>query len=438
MSTLKDIARIIADRYDMTQQDSEQFISTTFDVIKDQLTHDDIVKIKGLGTFKIQTVPERSSVDVNTGAKIVIDSHDRITFTPDNSMKDSVNKPFAHFETVQLNDGVVFDDLESDKTSTESAAPAEQTIETKPAATPEPAISNSPTIEANTAEHTVETAVANVSSQEAAAMPTTATHIVLDTKRPATDEPTVSASLVEDSSAEATSVNSMSTLHMPTADNAEDNSEEQTSADDDASADNSTFHLGTGTTILLALLLLITGFVIGRATADVSLQDLKEIVSPTPKADTTDTNANSHTDGIAAADTVKRLSTANKQAEAAAHKEGTAETTPTESKTTEPKTEEPKTPSSTKAEPKPKAETPAQQNYDADPRVRLGAYRITGVSQTITVKAGQTLESISKTYLGPGMECYVEAINGGIKDVSEGQKIKIPALQVKKRKKGNS
>ena len=109
MSTMKDLARIVADRHDMELQESEQFVSNMFDVIIQTLTADDQVKVKGLGTFKIQTVRERASININTGEKVIINSHDRITFTPDTAMRNSVNKPFAHFETVPLNDGVVFD-----------------------------------------------------------------------------------------------------------------------------------------------------------------------------------------------------------------------------------------------------------------------------------------------------------------------------------------
>ncbi|MDY5066851.1 MAG: HU family DNA-binding protein, partial [Prevotella sp.] len=112
MSNIKDLAKIVADRYDMHQQDAEKFMDDMFSLIRSALINDEQVKIKGLGTFKVQTVKERASVNVNTGEKVMINSHDRISFTPDATMRDSVNKPFAHFVTVPLNEGVVFDDMD--------------------------------------------------------------------------------------------------------------------------------------------------------------------------------------------------------------------------------------------------------------------------------------------------------------------------------------
>ena len=112
MSNIKDLAKIVADRYDMHQQDAEKFMDDMFSLIRSALINDEQVKIKGLGTFKVQTVKERASVNVNTGEKVMINSHDRISFTPDATMRDSVNKPFAHFVTVPLNEGVVFDDID--------------------------------------------------------------------------------------------------------------------------------------------------------------------------------------------------------------------------------------------------------------------------------------------------------------------------------------
>ena len=83
-----------------------------------------------------------------------------------------------------------------------------------------------------------------------------------------------------------------------------------------------------------------------------------------------------------------------------------------------------------------KASKPVANNseYNKDPRVRTGAYIITGIASTVTVRQGQTIESISKSHLGPGMECYVEAVNGGKKTVSAGDKVNIPALKLKGKK----
>ena len=141
MSTLKDLARIMAERNDMQRTESEQFVITMFDVLKEALAEEGQVKIKGLGTFKVQTMKERASVNINTGEKVIIDSHERVTFTPDTSMRDSVNKPFAHFDTVVLNEGVFFDDIdaENDKTSPEPVVQeAEKTFVEQKETTPLP------------------------------------------------------------------------------------------------------------------------------------------------------------------------------------------------------------------------------------------------------------------------------------------------------------
>ena len=123
MSNIKDLAKIVADRYDMHQQDAEKFMDDMFSLIRSALINDEQVKIKGLGTFKVQTVKERASVNVNTGEKVMINSHDRISFTPDATMRDSVNKPFAHFVTVPLNEGVVFDDMDDMSKVADSTEP---------------------------------------------------------------------------------------------------------------------------------------------------------------------------------------------------------------------------------------------------------------------------------------------------------------------------
>ena len=119
MSNTKDLARIVADRYDLSLVESENFIIEMFELVRTTLNTEDTIKIKGLGTFKVQTVRERASVNVNTGEKVIIDSHDRITFTPDNAIRDAVNRPFAHFTTVPLNDGVEFDDPDKEEAQEE-------------------------------------------------------------------------------------------------------------------------------------------------------------------------------------------------------------------------------------------------------------------------------------------------------------------------------
>ena len=105
---MKDIASQLAKKKNIRISEAENYLDAFFAVIHDGLKADKLVKIKGFGTFKLIEVRDRESVDVNTGERVLIDGHTKITFTPENSLKEMVNKPFSQFETVELNDGVEF------------------------------------------------------------------------------------------------------------------------------------------------------------------------------------------------------------------------------------------------------------------------------------------------------------------------------------------
>lgn len=112
-TALQLIADTVAKKHKITVKDAEKFVSAMFDVMNEGLKTDKLVKVKGLGTFKVQAVKPRESVNVNTGERVLIEGHDKVSFTPDATMKELVNKPFAQFETVVLNDGVDFTDIDS-------------------------------------------------------------------------------------------------------------------------------------------------------------------------------------------------------------------------------------------------------------------------------------------------------------------------------------
>ncbi|MDY4752743.1 MAG: HU family DNA-binding protein, partial [Prevotella sp.] len=111
MPTLKDIAKILVQKHELKQRDADLFVSAFVETILEGLRNDRQVKIKGFGTFKVTAVRDRESVNINTGERVVISGHDKISFTPDAVMRDIVNKPFAQFETVVLADDVNFDDM---------------------------------------------------------------------------------------------------------------------------------------------------------------------------------------------------------------------------------------------------------------------------------------------------------------------------------------
>ena len=493
MSNIKDLAKIIADRYDMHQQDAEKFMDDMFSLIRSALINDEQVKIKGLGTFKVQTVKERASVNVNTGEKVMINSHDRISFTPDATMRDSVNKPFAHFVTVPLNEGVVFDDMDdmskvSDSTepkgrnlksdgydilehSAETTVTANTDTEVKTdtgintgqedivetlSSERQPAVSLKRAGQEDIVE-TVATPVdnaSNVAAHEAGtAIPKADQHerkavmqMVQDDENRVdnseqdeigNDMPEQSAGKLnvmaidaaEDStSGEENNEPAIVSLSGPEEYKTNDNqTEENTTAMSDEKNLNPSVAEDNDHSFLISLLLglavFVVGVIVGRATADITMQDVKAYLGLKPEV-----KVHVIYKRLPAPSPEKKDSTAGKKDVPTAEnkKVAPAAVGKTDKKTIKVADTE-KKPVEKKAADKPMA----NENYNKDPRVRTGAYIITGVQQTVTAAEGETVASISKRYLGPGMECYVEALNG--KTISAGQKVKIPALKLKKK-----
>ena len=493
MSNIKDLAKIVADRYDMHQQDAEKFMDDMFSLIRSALINDEQVKIKGLGTFKVQTVKERASVNVNTGEKVMINSHDRISFTPDATMRDSVNKPFAHFVTVPLNEGVVFDDmddmskvadstehkgrnLKSDgydilehsaettvtantdtgvKTDTGINTGQEDIVETlsselQPAASLKRAVQEDivETVAtpvdnvSNVAAHEAETAIPKADQHERKAV----MQMVQDDENRVdnseqdeigNDMPEQSAGKLnvmaidtaEDSiSGEENKEPAIVSLSEPEEYKTNDNqTEENTTAMSDEKNLNPSVAEDNDHSFLISLLLglavFVVGVIVGRATADITMQDVKAYLGLKPEV-----KVHVIYKRLPAPSPEKKDSTAGKKDVPTAEnkKVAPAAVGKTDKKTIKVADTE-KKPVEKKAADKPMA----NENYNKDPRVRTGAYIITGVQQTVTAAEGETVASISKRYLGPGMECYVEALNG--KTISAGQKVKIPALKLKKK-----
>ena len=115
--TLQDLVELLSEKNGMTKKNADAFFRAMFDLIEEALTNEKYVKVKGLGTFKLTEVDSRESMNVNTGERIEIQGHTKISFTPDTAMKELINKPFSHFETVILNDGVELDDTPVDDDS---------------------------------------------------------------------------------------------------------------------------------------------------------------------------------------------------------------------------------------------------------------------------------------------------------------------------------
>ena len=409
--SITELASKLMEKHGLKRTEAELFIRQFVGVINDGLKNDKSVKVKGLGTFKVQAVSARKSVDVNTGEAIVIEGRDKISFTAEAVMRDLVNAPFAQFETVIVNDGVDFSEIDAknqaDNTEAKEPTPA---VEPTPVAEPEPTVVEPTPV--------AEPEPAVVEAAPAAEPESTVDPAPVAEPEPAVVEPTPIVEptpAVEDSDSDTDELEAKSKSYKNTI-------------------------IVLASSLACVVILAVVGFVymfsqiekrdnriahLETQTATLADRMMKTHMSPVPAAN--QPAANDEADNILAA---------NEQKIEAAQKADKENNLKTAEAKPEPKAE-PKAATKPTAEAKAPAAKSApsilsQSAYDKDPRVRTGAYVITGIANTVTVKAGQTMSSLSKTYLGPGMECYLEAVNGGNRELKAGEKIKIPALKTKK------
>lgn len=552
-SNISRLAKSISSKRGLTQAEAERFISKMFDVANEGLQEDKLLKMKWLGTFKVTPVKDRESVDVNTGERIVIEGRDKISFTPDNILKEIVNKPFAQFETVVVNDGVDFSDIDEkfslqavptepiaagipntigeQKTSEASSAQTlskgfdetkiaegqkvgeqptaeeqtmagDQPMAEKPQMQPfvgntsvaqdslvnEDLLTKESSLVKNASDNEVgtsnEAATNNATVSSNDAVPSNEAAMSNDA---VTDEETIiSNGAVAENGAELSNETVTSKVDTPANPDLSVNSKShdtnesranEESLDNDVSrakeespvlSNLQTEEAGTSeptaevgeeehshhlmipkylvAIVCLAFVILLGGmgwfaFNFGKMQAqrDQLAMQLQTMKKPTPVVtkDSTQTSAEdsaalalkkkAQEDSIRMAETSKAVEMAEKTEQDRV--EGQASTNTSSSSVG--------ASSQGKGSSQAKGIAPSDprsSSYDADPRVRTGAYRIVGVAQTVTVKDGQSLASLSSQYLGPGMECYVEAVNGA-KEVKAGQKIKIPKLELKRKKK---
>ena len=422
--SITELASKLMEKHGLKRTEAELFIRQFVGVINDGLKNDKSVKVKGLGTFKVQAVSARKSVDVNTGEAIVIEGRDKISFTAEAVMRDLVNAPFAQFETVIVNDGVDFSEIDAkhETDNTEAEEPAQEvveqatTVEPKPIVEPKP----TPTIEPETAvepEPIVEPEPTPAIEPETIVEPEPTIVEPAPVVEPApTAEPTP---VVEDSDSDTDELEAKSKSYKNTI-------------------------IVLASSLACVVVLAVAGFVymfsqiekrdnriahLETQTATLADRMMKTHMSPAPAAN--QPAANDEADNILAANEQK-IEAAQK-----ADKENNLKATEAKAEAKPEPKAEPKAATKPTAEAKapaakPAPSIPSQSAYDKDPRVRTGAYVITGIAKTVAVKAGQTMSSLSKTYLGPGMECYLEAVNGGNRELKAGEKIKIPALKTKK------
>lgn len=398
--SLIELAAVLSKRYGVNKKDATGFVTQMFDIIQQSLEQDKLVKIKGLGTFKIIDVDDRESVNVNTGERVLIEGHPKITFVPDALMKELVNKPFSQFETVVLNDGVDFEDAASEPSVAEpeivETEPAVLESESEPAAMPLVDFEPEP-----------EPELIPVSEPEAAPKSEPAPKPEAAPEPEPVQEPAMEAEPEQEADPETET---------------EEESENQEEEYEEEASDGKKWWLA-----LLALLIgLAGGYILGNyfpfSTTQTPQQEVVKPVVPDSALIATK----------AAVDSIDSVTVAEPEVE-----EVKAEAPKVaEPKVETPKAEAPKAEAPKAAEPDKKAVDQLDQYQKKDSRVRTGAWRIVGTAQVVKVKEGETLSRISRRYLGPDMECYIEVYNNltASTPLKAGQEIKIPQLKHKKSK----
>ena len=487
--SLNTLGKLLADKSGLSQVEAELFIRKMFDVCNQGLEADKQVKIKWLGTFKVQATKDRESINVNTGERFTIEGRDKLTFTPDNILKEIVNKPFAQFETVVVNDGVDFDEID-EKFGEEQAeeAPSEviDFLDEEEAATPNPdVVVTEPEKEKEKEKEDEDELSKQIALEQAKLEKLKQAKLEqeriqkeklekekqeqerLEQKRleqekleqerleqekleqerlkqekleqEKLEQERLKQEKLEQERLELTKQQQALKATVEPAVPATDETEEE-----DEETSNS-HHIVIPRYLVVAVCLIVVALIggmgwfafnYGQMTAQrdhLAMQLSQYHQAPTKKAPANAVAAplsqeqklrqKAIEDSIRMAKTAEAVKLAEQSDEASDKAEN--------AKQDEAKA---KAKAAAKDEEKVASKTESSAHYDKDVRVRTGAYRIVGVAQTVTVGAGQTLEQISTRYLGSGMECYVEALNG-TGTVKAGQKIKIPKLELKKKKK---
>jgi nucleoid DNA-binding protein len=473
-NSLNGLADKLAEKSGLSQIEAELFIRKMFDVCHQGLAADKIVKMRWLGTFKVTSVKDRESVDVNTGERIIIEGRDKISFTPDNILKEIVNKPFAQFETVIVNDGVDFESIdkkyedsledEEQEESLEKPKPIIEVIE--PTETPLPDVVSEETTQAEAVSSSEPTTSGVIDFLDVPENPSEDSSVVVvgedSTIEPQTtvsqEVPTeeISSSVSDDIQADSREENSNAEIEAETdaeigADaKFEAETDAEIEADDEVEIRRRHFIIPKYVVIIASftLLLLIGGlgwfaFNYGQMAAQRDHLELqlaqyktdKNVVAKPANVKSQEQllQEKARQDSLRMAkanDAIKAAERADSLKSAAVDKEISVKNLKADDKSAELKKKSATDKKQDKAAEHAKV---VPDKYDSDPRVRTGAYRIVGVDQVVTVGEHQTMATLSKRYLGPGMECYIEALNG-TSTIKSGQKVKIPKLELKKKK----
>ena len=480
--SLNTLGKLLADKSGLSQVEAELFIRKMFDVCNQGLEADKQVKIKWLGTFKVQATKDRESINVNTGERFTIEGRDKLTFTPDNILKEIVNKPFAQFETVVVNDGVDFDEIDEkfgEEQTEDAPAQVIDFLDEEKTATPNPeaVVNGSEKEKEKEAEDELAKQIAieqaklerlkQAQLEQERIQKEKQEQERLEQERleqekleqerleqerleqerleqERLEQERLEQERLEQEKLELAQQQQALKAVVEPAVPASDESEEEEEEEESSNSHHIVIPRYLVVAVCLIVVALIGGmgwfaFNYGQMTAQrdhLAMQLNQYHQAPAKKVPAKPAAAplsqeqklrqKAMEDSIRMAKTVEAVKLAEKSDEESANTEKAKQA---EAKAKAEAKEKAKDKDEEKA-----ASKIASSQYDKDARVRTGAYRIIGVAQTVTVGAGQTLEQISTHYLGSGMECYVEALNGK-NTVKAGQKIKIPKLELKKKKK---
>ena len=404
MSRIEGLVGTLVERYSLSRTEAEEFVTSIFGVVRDNLDKDKIVKVKGLGTFKLADVNARESIDVNTKERIVIEGRAKISFTPENAVRDRINSPFSQFETVDLDDDVDFSSIDDKYKETEEEN-AEPTLQEK--ADVEPVVTEETTITDKSVAVGKEEVMSDTSVSEPISEP-----VPEPVPEPETEPvPEPVPELEEEKSGEVDSEKEPQEKASPEpARGPQVTVPARNPFCEELIREGITHSREIIRLLYLLLALVVIVLLIGAVCLGYKMGSnaaLKEAapVKPAPRKVVVEKKkpaATKPVEKIVPVDTVKQAAQATQPTQTAQ-----------------------------------KVDTLAmmQEQYNKDVRVRTGAYCIVGLDKVVKVREGQTFEGICRTSLGEGMECYVEVFNAGKKEYKAGDEIKIPLLKLKKRMK---
>lgn len=450
MAKVSDFASELVGRYGLKEEEATEFISAMFDIICEQLDGaDKQVKVKGLGTFKVTSVGARASVDVNTGERIIIEGRNKISFTPEVMLRDRVNRPFVQFETVVLNDGVDFSEIDNEfNGSKQEVAASDSTVETANETVADDAEEVAEKAFVETIDESVAESVVGAEEDKSdVAIEEKASDVVpenvMDQGQKEEAKPELENEYVPEYGHEPMSEieadKDSGESQQSTVEKSSDESQQSSVESSETTPQPKEVVVAEGCkqrnprvmywfSIASFVLLIFIG---------VGMYFLYEQVKAKNVAiEQLQTKLAMHSMALKSAAVEPKQGVASKKNIVADTTDAAKQVAITDAAETVAKEEVSKPIEKTHEPPvaeKKKSNVPKPAaDYNFDVRVRTGAYIIVGEEISVTVRSGQTLASISRAYLGPGMECYVEVFNNR-KEVKPGDKLRIPKLKIKPR-----